>query len=124
VQYDNDGVLIDNLCIPQGTDWQRNYPVSDPTTGDPMNVTTWLLRGQIRQTYDSASVLYDWSAAATNVVLGNGSVSIKVPAVTSSAWTWIGCSAVYDIELVEPVQGRIQRLAKGTVTVTREVTHV
>jgi hypothetical protein len=123
VKVDEDGVLIDDLCIPQGVDWQRNYPINDPTTGDPLNVTSWILRGQIRQTANASTVLYDWNAAAANVVLGNGVVSIKVPAATSAAWTWIEVGARYDFELVEPIQGKIQRVSKGSVTVTREITH-
>lgn len=124
VHIDVDGVLIDNLYIPQGTDWQRSYPITDPTTGLPIDVSSWVLRGQIRQSTSSTAVLYDWNAAAGNVVLGNGTVVIKVPAATSAAWSWIEQGARYDLELVEPIQSRVQRLAKGSVTVTREVTHV
>jgi hypothetical protein len=121
---DEDGVLVDHLFIPQGTDWQRNYPVNDPDTGLPINVTSWTLRGQIRQTASAVVALYDWNAAAGNVVLGNGVVSIKVPAAASAAWTWVELEARFDLELVEPVGSRVQRLAKGPVTVTREITHV
>lgn len=123
MSVDSDGVLIDDLFIPQGTDWQRNYPVTDPDTDLPMNVSTWTLRGQIRQTPEASAVLYDWNSGAGNVVLGNGTVAIKVPAATSAAWAWIDSGAWYDLELVEPVGSRVQRLAKGSVTVTREITH-
>jgi hypothetical protein len=123
VLIDADGVLVDDLYIPQGTDWQRNYPITDPIAGTPVNVASWTLRGQIRRSAGSSTVLYDWNATAGNVVLGNGVVSIKVPAATSASWTWVELGATYDLELVEPVQGKVQRLAKGTVTVTREVTH-
>lgn len=118
---DTDGVLIDNLVVPQGTTFIRNYPITDPLTSLIINTAGWILRGQVRQT-PLTTVLYEWKAANNNVVLGNGFVQIKVPAADSDSWLWVGEATNYDLELVDP-GGQVQRVAKGSFTVSRSYTH-
>lgn len=118
---DTDGVLIDNLVVPQGTTFIRNYPVTDPTSGLPQNTAGWTLRGQVRQTVTS-TVLYEWKLANSNVVLGNGFVQIKITPTESDAFTWIEQATRYDLEL-QDLSNQVQRISKGTFTVTPSYTH-
>jgi hypothetical protein len=121
IVLDIDGVLIDNLFVPQGTTFIRNYPVTDPISGALINTAGWTLRGQVRLTATSA-VLYEWKAANSNVVLGNGFVQIKVLPADSDAWTWIEQAAKYDLEL-QDAANQVQRISKGDFTVTPSYTH-
>lgn len=118
---DDDGVLIDNLVVPQGTTFIRSYPITDPISGALINTAGWTLRGQVRQE-PTSTVLYEWKAANTNVVLGNGFVQIKILPAESDGWTWIGVAAKYDLEL-QDLTNQVQRIAKGDFTVTPSYTH-
>lgn len=121
MSVDKDGVLIDDLYVPQGSDWDRTYPINDPLTDTPMNVTGWTLEGQVRQS-STTPVLYEWSTANSNVQTGNGFVKITVPAAVSDAWGWVDQAMKYDLELTDTL-GKKMRVSKGTFTVTSQITH-
>ena len=111
-----------NLLIKQGTSWGWSWEVLDPNTGDPMDLTDWTVRGQVRESLSSTSVLYEWDSELTpvaNAVVSLGKVEILVTPAESRAWVWT--SGRYDIELTNPV-GKVVRISQGSVRVSREVT--
>jgi hypothetical protein len=108
-----------NLLIKQGTSWGWEWDILDPNTGDPLDLTDWTVKGQVRESFDSPSVLYEWSTEAGNAIVSTGKVEVVVNPDVSAAWTWrVGR---YDIELTNPA-GKVARISQGSVKVSREVT--
>ncbi len=106
------------LVVEQGTTWAISWPIVDPN-GEPVDVTGWTVRAQIRQSATANEVLHEFTTASGNATTEQGSVTLSVDPAESSAWDWR--SGVYDVELVDPV-GRVARIAAGTVTISAEVT--
>ena len=102
-----------DLAVEQGSTFRRSVPVLDDT-GNPLDVTGWSARGQIRLTFRDSAPVYelDITVAGTNVEL-------VIPAADSSEWMWR--HGVYDVELVDLI-GHPTRLIQGSVTVSPEVT--
>jgi hypothetical protein len=114
-------VVVQDIEINQGEDWTFQWVVKDPVTGDPMDISAWTGKGQIRLRPGDATLLYEWNSATGNMVLGaDGTCKITVPKATSSAWTWGSISARYDIELTGG--GKTFRLAEGNASLSLEVT--
>jgi|SRR6185503_4606602 len=119
---DKDGVLLAPLWVSQGEDWDCVFPVSDPITSTPLNLTGWTLVGQIRATPESTVVLYEWKAASSNVqVTADGKATIQVPAADSLLWGWAKSEAVYDLFLTN-LSGKKMCMARGPVVVRQAVT--
>jgi hypothetical protein len=119
---DKDGVLLAPLWITQGEDWDRVFPIADPITGVPIDLTGWTLVGQIRETSDSTVVLYEWKTANTNVAVSvDGKATIQVPSASSLLWSWVKNEAVYDLFLTN-LSGKKMCMARGTVVVRPAVT--
>ena len=106
-----------DIEIAQGSDWAWRWPVDDGT--DPLDITAWTVRGQVRSRHSSPDVLHEWSTTLGNARGEVGSFSLSVSAATSSAWTWK--KGVYDIELVSP-EGTVYRALQGAIAVDPEVT--
>ena len=77
----------DDLLIPQGTTWGYRWPIVDADQS-PIDVTGWSVLAQVRESVGSDVVLYEWSLAHSNVVLGPDGVTLLVTPAVSSAWTW------------------------------------
>lgn len=108
-----------NIKVIQGTDQAWSFPVTDGDTGDPLDVTDWTIRGQVRPTVGSTEVLHEWSVAAGNVERGLGAFTIRIDGAESSEWDWR--EGVYDIEGQSP-QGARARFKGGRIVVDPEVT--
>jgi hypothetical protein len=116
-------VVVEDLEINQGEDWAWEWTVEDPVTGDPMDISSWTGKGQIRPFAGSSTLLYEWTSTGggANMTLGeDGKARISVPRSVSTAWTWGPAKAVYDIELTGG--GKTVRLAQGEVKLSLEVT--
>jgi hypothetical protein len=115
-------VVVEDLEINQGEDWSWRWRVKDPVTGNPIDISAWTGKGQIRPYKGSTTLLHEWSSAVgtTMTLSSDGWATIAVPKATSTAWTWGDASAVYDIELTGG--GKTVRLAEGEVRLSREVT--
>jgi hypothetical protein len=112
-------IVRDDIEINQGEDWSYKWVVRDPETSDPIDLTGWTGKGEIRSRPGS-TVLYTWGPS--NMSLNaSGECTISVPSVDSSAWLWVGSEARYDIKLTNP-SGKNIRLAEGLVIVSLEVT--
>lgn len=114
-----DGVRQDNLTVPQGSYWQRSWPVRD-THGDPIDTTGWTLRGQIRLAAGQP-VLHEWSTdrATPNATTTGGWASVTLAPEDTDGWDFY--RAVYDLVLTDPA-GHAQRIVQGAITVSPAVT--
>lgn len=108
-----------NLLIQQGTSWGWQWHILDPNTGDDMDLTGWTVKGQVRESIDSSTVLYEWNTTDGNAIVSLGKVEIIVDPDVSSAWVWN--RGRYDLELTNPA-GKVARISQGSVKVSREVT--
>jgi hypothetical protein len=107
-----------DLRINQGETFQFAIPVLDDD-GNPVSLSGFTARGQIRSHAASPTALYEWSATNTNVAFDGNDVVLTVPAASSSLWAFR--SGRWDLELVAP-DGSVTRLVEGFVIVHPEVT--
>lgn len=128
-----------DLVIPQGATEGTRWPFSwTLIEGVPLSMpagfpTGWSALAHIRATVDAVETLAVLSSADGTLVLDTtqvwvgrqatpgARVTMKVPPVVSSAWTWT--DGVFDVELTGPFD-RVIRLAQGTIHLDPEVTHV
>ena len=101
-----------NLVIDQGSTYSITITIDDEN-GDPINVSGYTSRGQIRKHYTSSN------SVSFTTSLANGELSLSL---TSSQTTNIVAGRyVYDIELIDG-SNNVTRILEGIVTVTPEVT--
>ena len=107
-----------HLRINQGETFQLSIPVLN---GDdaPISLSGMTARGQIRTHAADPTVLYEWTLLNSGIAFDANNVVLKVPATTSSAWTFR--TAQYDVELVD-TDGNVTRLVDGHVIVHPEIT--
>jgi hypothetical protein len=87
----------------------------------PVDLTGFTAIMQIRQTVQSATVLYEASTANGAIVLGGaaGTISLTIPAATTNGFTWN--KGVYSLNLTSS-GGIVTRLLQGAVVVSPAVT--
>jgi hypothetical protein len=107
-----------NLTIIQGATFSVAWPITD-ANGQPIDMTDWTIRSQIRAAIASPVVLHEFSTALGNATIDAGRVVITVRPIESTAWTWR--RGVYDVELTD-LLGRVARISEGHVKVSPEVT--
>lgn len=116
------GVRLDTWNIDQGADFTRWYPVTDPTSGLPINLTGWTAKAQIRPARDSSTLLHELTSAGGTILLGvDGKVTFKIAGSVSALWTWIGTEARFDCLLTGPTSQLI-RMVEGKVLVSPNTT--
>jgi hypothetical protein len=104
-----------DLLVNQGEDYKRTIPIIDDATGQPASVSGWTIVGQIRDGYNSDTVLHtlDVTADDTNLVL-------NIPGADSAAWTFR--LARYDVKVTAPNTTTTREL-EGAVVVYAQVSH-
>lgn len=100
-----------DLTIPQGATWSQGWQI----TNYDLTGTTWTGRSQVRRSADSSAVLHDFAVSFD----GTDVVTLSAQPDESSEWDWR--FGVYDVELAS-ADGRVLRIAQGSVTVDPEVT--
>ena len=104
-----------NLAIDQGSDFTTTIQVSDDT-GTERNLSGYLVRGQLRRSYGSASnVTFSSNISA----ISTGEITIALSSVTTANLKY--GRYVYDVELYTNT-GNVERILEGIVTVFPEVT--
>lgn len=108
-----------NLTFPQGATWSLALTWNDDG-GDPINLTGYAARMQVRASYDAAATALSL-ANGSGITLGGaaGAITLSVPASTTT--TVNPGTYVYDLEL-QSSGGEVTRLVEGTLEVTPEVT--
>jgi hypothetical protein len=108
-----------NLVCPQGATFQKvlTYKIGR----SPVNITGWTARMQVRENYESDSILLDITTANNGITLGGvtGTVTLNASSATTSGFR--AGVYVYDLELIS-ANGTVIRLIEGRFTVTPEVT--
>ena len=89
--------------------------------GDPVDLTNYTARMQIRSTKESSAVMSSLTTENGGISLGGSAGTISLSLTASATSLLIGQSGVYDIELVSG-EGVVYRLLEGVVTLSNEVT--
>lgn len=120
----DDGALRDDLVIPQGSTWNRSWTVTD-ANNNPLTITGWSVRSQIRSSATSPVVLFEWNTTA-GAGIGTASVSGSTVTITLTGTTdsalWTFMTGVYDVVLTDP-SGHPTRIVEGSIRITPSVTH-
>lgn len=120
-----DGAFHDTLTIPQGAAWNRSWPITD-ATGNPLTLTGWSVRAQIRQTPATPNPpFFEWNTTpgtGIGVATASGTtVTLTLTGTTDSA-LWTFESGQFDVFLTNP-SGQPTRIIEGTVQLVPSVTH-
>ena len=105
-----------NFSIDQGATLLKTIAIQS-APGVALNITGYTFRGQMREDYDSATVVATFAITITNAATGTIQVSLTdtiTAAITAGTY-------LYDIEYVDPA-GSVTRLLEGKATVKPEVT--
>lgn len=110
---------IYNFTCEQGATFSRIFTAYDET-GDPINLTGFTGRMQVRRTAKASAIIISLTTANGRMTLGgaNGQVALSLTATETAAITESG---VYDLELVS-ASGQVIRLLKGSFRLDEEVT--
>jgi hypothetical protein len=108
-----------NITAEQGATLSRTITWRD-TNGQPINLTNYTARMQVRSDYESTTVILDFTTQNGAITLGGvlGTITITASAEAMSAVS--SGSYVYDLELV--FGSVVTRLIQGTFAVNVEVT--
>ena len=119
-----------NIEIERGADWSRIFTKKNSTTLVPFDLTGCTARMHIREEIGAATILDTLTTENGRIVLVNrnnplggvvlGGVKLIFPNAVSTAYVdWD--AGVYQLELIYP-SGIVERMLKGTVTLSAEVT--
>ena len=110
-----------NIIADQGATFSRTITWTD-SARNAINVTGYTARMQVRATLESAQTVLELTTGNSKISLGGilGTVTLTV-----SAADMANVSAdkyVYDLELIAPTTGVVNRLVQGNFVVRGEVT--
>lgn len=110
------------LRIQQGATFRRRVTVA-AASGDPVDLTGFTARMQVREDYPAETVMLEASTDDGRITVDGpaGVLWITVPPTATAALPRYGFG-VYDLELVSPDGGDVRRILEGDVEVTPEVT--
>jgi len=109
-----------DFTIEQGATFKRIMTWKD-SSGNPIDLTGYQARMQIRPAKDSPGVILTLDTDANGgIALGgnNGRITIEISAARTASLDFK--TAVYDLELEK--DGNVVRLLEGSVTLSKEVT--
>lgn len=101
-----------NLVIDQGSTYSVSISISN-SDGDPLNITGYSSRAQLRKHYTSSNAVTFQTSLSTGEV-GLSLTSAQTALLTPGRY-------VYDVELIDS-SNNVTRIVEGIVTVTPEVT--
>jgi hypothetical protein len=106
-----------NLAIYQGSTLALTLTLND-SAGNAINLSNYVVSGQIRNRYSSTGVLAQLTATITSAV--NGQISVSLPATTTRDLP-VGIG-VYDIEITNTGTNYVTKPLVGKAYVYPEVT--
>lgn len=112
-----------DLNIEQGSTFEQEFIWQDTQTPpQPIDLTGYTARLQIRTSYEAATPEIELTTANGRITLGGllGTITLLLTDDETAALDWPS-PAVYDLEL-ESASGRVTRLLKGKATLDPEVT--
>jgi hypothetical protein len=110
-----------NTVIEKGATFELTVTYND-ATGAAVNLTTWTVRMQVRETPSSASAILTSEGVSPTIVLtknSSGVISATVSAANTAALTV--ATAYYDIE-AQTSAGVVRRVLQGRIIISPEVT--
>lgn len=109
-----------NITCQQGATLKRTLTWLEPNK-NPINVTGYTARMQVRATVDASSTILELTTANNRITLGGitGAIDLLVPATTTANLT--PGLYVYDLEMVSG-GGEVSRIVEGNFVVKAEVT--
>jgi hypothetical protein len=110
---------IYNFTIDQGSTWTLQLVYNDPN-GDPINLTGYTAKMQVRRKFDSATAVLTLSTSNGGISITGATGTINLIATDEQTGAIEGGLYVYDLELENG--GAITRLIQGQVTVSPQVT--
>ena len=109
--------IVANLIMDQGSDFSSTITVED-TIGNPLDLTNYTVRGQVRKTYTSST---SWAFTCTKLT-SQGPGKIKIDLTPEQTGSMKSGRYVYDVEIVHTSSAPVIRVVEGQVTVTPRVT--
>lgn len=109
-----------NFTLEQGVTFRRQVTIYD-ANNDPVDLTDFTARMQIRPEVESDTVIVYLTSANGGLTLGAsaGTIDILINDTETSSVTTDG---VYDIEIISGDTGDVTRVLKGKVRLDPEVT--
>lgn len=105
-----------DLVIEQGTTWARSWQITNFDLDE--GGVSWHIESQVRRSASGETILHDFTLNG-HATINDDIVTLSLDPATSTEWDW--SQGVYDVEL-HGSDGRVFRIAEGTVTVSPEVT--
>ena len=107
-----------NFVCPQGATFSKQ--LTWEIDGDPVDLTTYTARMQVREKYSSANPIVSLTTENGGITLGGdeGTIDIEINSTTTAGI--VAKEYVYDLELVS--SSVVTRLIEGKFIVTPEVT--
>lgn len=109
-----------DITVQQGANWSLILNWQDDE-GEPINLTGYSAKMQIRPYYDSMTIVATLSTVSGGITIDPliGKVTASLTAIQTSAITVL--EGVYDMELTSP-SGVVTRIIGGAYTLSQEVT--
>lgn len=112
-----------DLEVYKGSTFSKLIQWKTGTPAEPVNLTGYKARMQIRRSVNDSTVLDSLTTENNKLVIYvpvEGRLSINIAADVSSAYTFT--SGVYDLELVAPDDVTVYRILEGCFSAVPEVT--
>lgn len=106
-----------NLTVDQGSSFESTIDITD-SENNPVNLTGYTFRGQIRKTYASTTSVSFTITSSTPI---GGSIKLVLSAAQTSGIT--AGRYLYDVEIISSTN-TVTRVIEGQIEVTPRVTRV
>jgi hypothetical protein len=107
--------------IEQGADLLKPLVWND-STGNPVILSGYTARLQVRRSVSDTNVLFEMSTAngRISIVPSQGQIVLDFKSADTTPLTWK--QGKYDLELTSPT-GIVTRLIQGSISISPEITH-
>jgi hypothetical protein len=112
---------IYNIVADQGATLSRTITWKD-SAKKAINITGYTARMHVRATVESASTILELTTANSRITLGGSSGTVTMTVSASDMAAIPEGKYVYDLEIVAPSTGVVNRLIQGNFVVRPEVT--
>ena len=114
-----------NFEIEQGATFDPILTLKETETGDPIDITSWDFRMQIREVDQNGAVIVELTVSNSRIVIldaSGGKFQLVITDTITDTFTEAQFeSAVYDLEAIES-GGAVRRLLEGNVTLSLNIT--
>ena len=104
--------------IEQGADYDKPLVWKD-STGNPVNLTGYTARMQLRPSVSSETVLLELTTKNGGITLGGATGKITLH-FTEANTSPLVKGGVYDLEMI--IGGKVKRLVQGAISLSKQVT--